>query len=274
MTKKLKLTEIVTTAGTQTRAKINIDTVHSYAQEMRDGAKFPPVVVFHDGSKYILADGFHRVMASAENDFVDIQAEVNKGTKSDALKFALAVNAQHGLRRTNDDKRKSVELALAEWPKISDRKMAEICCVSYNFVGEVRKEQLSSNDSSTDSTRIGADGKTRKLPKKKSKSKPVPEVSAESPEPSPEEAAHIVTHEEPEYPATPRVEQAPEAADSIEAVVDTAFNDFVTSSDAILDEITGLGSIIDDIQPVNRSEASKRVRAISSICKTLLTQIG
>ena len=49
--------------GTQPRASIDFDTVFDYMDAMTDGADFPPVVVFYDGTHYWLADGFHRVKA-------------------------------------------------------------------------------------------------------------------------------------------------------------------------------------------------------------------
>lgn len=187
----LKLQDIVTTAGTQIRAKIDAEAVSDYADAMTDGVKFPPVVVFHDGSEYILADGFHRVMAASRNGFKDILAEIHKGTKADALKYALGANAAHGIKRTNADKRRSVELALAEWPKLSDRQIAEICAVSNNFVSEQRKSQLSSDDSSEPQTRIGRDGKERKMPERK----PAPIVDVE-PSLTPAKAREIVAEAE------------------------------------------------------------------------------
>ena len=185
----LKLAKIVTTAGTQIRARIDTDTVDQYAEAMREtSAQFPPVVVFHDGSEYILADGFHRVMAASRNGFLDIKAEIHKGTKADALKFALGANSSHGLRRTNADKRRSVELALAEWPDLSDREIAKICGVGHPFVGDVRGQLVS--DSSCDApptTRIGADGKRRKVPVRHEQvEEEIAEPAPVAPEPEPE----------------------------------------------------------------------------------------
>lgn len=174
---KLKLTQIVTTAGTQIRAAINEDVVAQYASDMVNGDQFPTIVVFHDGSQYILSDGFHRVLAAARNDFLDIEADVRKGSRQDALKHALTANCSHGLRRTNADKRRSVELALEEWPNTSSRELAKMCGVSDMFVGTVR-DQLQTDCS----CRIGADGKERKLPVKSeaAKSEPVDIKRAES----------------------------------------------------------------------------------------------
>jgi len=165
-TKSIQLSEIVTTAGTQIRAKIDTEVVETYAVEMIDGAQFPPVDIFHDGNQYILADGFHRVMAAARNGFKDVLAVVHKGTKSDALKFALAANATHGLKLSPADKRRSVVLALEEWPKLSDRELAKICSVSDKTVAAVRNETTAEIPQLL-KTRIGADGKERKLPTKK-----------------------------------------------------------------------------------------------------------
>jgi hypothetical protein len=209
--KPIKLSDIVTTAGTQIRARIDQDTVAEYAEAMKDASnKFPPVVVFHDGSQFILGDGFHRALAATRNGFKDILAEVRTGTKADALKYALGANTAHGLRRTNSDKRRSVVLALAEWPKVSDREIARICAVSNNFVSDTRKTQLSSNDSSEKpEKRTGADGRTRRVPKRKPRPK-VEKASEPSPAPEPEEPPRIRTAIEEMTETESKPEQKPE----------------------------------------------------------------
>ena len=176
MTKKLKLSEIVTDAGTQVRAGLSEATVSDYAEALADGATFPPIVVFYDGSRYIAADGFHRVHAAIRNSATQIECDVRKGNKADALKFALGCNAHHGLRRTNADKRHAVELALREFPKVSDVAISEMCLVGRELVAEIRKSQTLDNQPNqiaqpVDSdrlnpppTRIGLDGRERKLP--------------------------------------------------------------------------------------------------------------
>jgi ParB-like chromosome segregation protein Spo0J len=163
MKKRLKLSEIITTAGTQIRASLHAPTVNEYAEAMATGVKFPPVIVFHDGEKYILADGFHRLMAAGEQGLVEITADVRTGTKSDALKFALGANAAHGLRRTNADKRRSVEVALAEWPELSNREIARICAVHPDLVGSVRR-QLAESASDSAQAANDAEGKECSVP--------------------------------------------------------------------------------------------------------------
>lgn len=192
MPKPLKLAKIVTDAGTQSRVSINEDTVAEYSAAMLDGAKFPAVVVFHDGSQHFLADGFHRVMAANRAGLKDILADVKTGTRLDALEYSLRANQSHGLRRSNADKRFAVWMALREkdWAEKSDRWLSEVCGVSPSTVGAIRaehdKSQLSKLDSSTEQVRIGKDGKKRKVPEKKA-AEPQPE-----PEPPEEEKPHVV----------------------------------------------------------------------------------
>lgn len=165
MTKKIKLSEIVTDAGTQVRAGLNETTVADYAEALADGAKFPPVIVFHDGSHYIAADGFHRIHAAVRNGATQIECDVRKGGKTDALKFALGCNAHHGLRRTNADKRHAVEIALHGFPNVSTVAIARMCLVGDELVAEIRKGQpTDSGRLRPPPMRVGLDGKARKLP--------------------------------------------------------------------------------------------------------------
>lgn len=161
MIKKIKLSAIDTESGTQTRVLLHEETIADYAEAMKGRVKFPPVIVFHDGTVYYLADGFHRVMAAIRNGAKEIEADVRKGSCLDALKYALGANTDHGLRRTNADKRKCVTLALAAFGKLSDRGIADMCGVGAPMVGEQRK---SSNCNNITVPRTGLDGKTRKLP--------------------------------------------------------------------------------------------------------------
>lgn len=165
MIKTLKVSEIVTDAGTQVRAGLNDITVADYAEALADGAKFPPVIVFHDGNRYIAADGFHRIHAVIKNGAKVVECDVRKGGKTDALKFALGCNAHHGLRRTNADKRHAVGMALREFPNVSTVAIAKLCLVGDELVAEMRKAQpTDSGRLASPPMRVGLDGRERKLP--------------------------------------------------------------------------------------------------------------
>ncbi len=165
--------------GTQPRAEINLDTVNDYAQAMEGGAEFPPVSLYHDGATYWLADGFHRYHAARELQRETLPALIYEGTQREAILFSVGANQYHGLRRSNQDKRRAVEMLLAdeEWVQCSDRWIAEQCGVSNRFVGIVRKELCTVH--SCDEPRTGKDGKTRKLPEQHEPEPPCAEVDSE-----------------------------------------------------------------------------------------------
>src|SRR5689334_5635307 len=87
--------------GTQPRATIHNEWIRDYADDLRAGATFPPVVVFHDADSgdFWLADGFHWVGATREAGFTEIEADVRQGTRRDAALFSVGANGQHGHRR-------------------------------------------------------------------------------------------------------------------------------------------------------------------------------
>ena len=116
----VKLDDLVT-EGLQVRCSTNKDVAAEYAEAIKDGAKFPPVIVYRHaagsasakapGGKYLLADGYHRVGAARELGLVEIEADVREGGYNEALRFALQANTAHGLRLTNADKSRALELA-------------------------------------------------------------------------------------------------------------------------------------------------------------------
>ena len=106
--KYLNLEEIVIDGGTQPRAELNLAVVAEYAEEMQNGATFRPIHVVWDGQTYRLADGFHRYHAAKQIGLQVTNDLVTRGTVRDAILVALSANHQHGLRRTNEDKRRAV----------------------------------------------------------------------------------------------------------------------------------------------------------------------
>jgi hypothetical protein len=128
--------------GTQARLGADTDTVEDYTEAMRAGAVFPSVVVFKDEAGACwLADGFHRVEAADRCGHKEILVTVLRGSLRDAILYAVGpANADHGLRRTNEDKRRCVTRLLKddEWSKWSDRQIAKHCRVSDRFVNGLR----------------------------------------------------------------------------------------------------------------------------------------
>lgn len=135
----LKCEQIEATSATQIRVKLDKSVIDMYQQDIEDGADFPAIVVFNEGKgskRYILADGFHRLLAHVNAGRDKIDCEVRKGGMHEALLHALGANRDHGLRRSNADKRHAVEMALKD-PEISQltrQEIADICGVTKRTV--------------------------------------------------------------------------------------------------------------------------------------------
>lgn len=168
MIQPIQVALIRTDGGTQPRAGVTMAVVEEYVEALTDGADFPPVKVVYDGQSYWLYDGFHRVEAHRLAQAPMIDAEVAQGTVEDAKWLSFAANTAHGLRRTTADKRRAVEAALLHprGQKASDRGIAEHVGVSHVMVASVRGELTATGRIFQLETRVGQDGKERRLPEK------------------------------------------------------------------------------------------------------------
>lgn len=139
--KVLNLQSIRIDGGTQARTAINNDLVSDYAAAMSEGTRFPEIECYFDGVDHWLVDGFHRLHSMLTLGKASAPVMVFNGTLRDAVLHSLGVNTGHGLRKSNDDKRKSVQTMLndAEWCQLSDREIAKHCGCSHTLVGQLRK---------------------------------------------------------------------------------------------------------------------------------------
>lgn len=155
----MDIQKIRTDGGTQPRAEVNWLIVADYAEQMQEGAHFPPVTVFYDGTDYWLADGFHRVAAAKKIGLLQFDTDVKQGTQEDAIIASCAANATHGLRRSNPDKQRAVETMLRVRPGWSNRQIADHCAVHHDMVGTIRaKLELTGGIRQSD-VREGRDGR-------------------------------------------------------------------------------------------------------------------
>ncbi len=147
--KDLLLDEITLDSDTQPRVEANRRALEEYAELVRyEEEQFPPVVVFWDGQRYLLADGYHRYAAYKGGWRKTIPCRIYSGSKRDAVLYSVGANGRHGLNMTNADKRRVVIKLLEdpEWSQWSDREIARRCHVDHSFVGKLRKS-LGSNTS-------------------------------------------------------------------------------------------------------------------------------
>jgi hypothetical protein len=161
---------------------MNFIIVEDYAQAMKEGQIFPP-----HGETYWLWDGFHRCKAAEQIGLPEINIRVTKGDFEYAEWLALGANKTHGFRRSNEDKRRAVELALRH-PRakiLSSNQLAGHCGVSQPFVDKMRATY---NGYKSD-IRTGKDGRTintanigkRKTTKPPTAANIAPEVKAQLP---------------------------------------------------------------------------------------------
>ncbi len=183
---RIKLTLLTIDVNLQQRVEINNSVVDDYANAYSEGTELPPITVWREegsgeqgvGSsdnnqlfdshnseltttarcplptpRYYLVDGFHRVEAAKQAGITELPFIEKSGTYREALLFSLTVNATHGLRRSNADKRKAVMTLLedSEWSQWSDRVIAKQCGVSNRFVSNLRQKFIHTNqDTSCD----------------------------------------------------------------------------------------------------------------------------
>lgn len=178
---KLQLAALAMDSKTQQRHGTSDDAVKEYVDAIKNGVTLPPIDVFFDGVMYYIGDGWHRVLAYKEAGHSCIFAIVHDGTLRDAIYHACGANKEHGLRRTNADKKQAVMTLLndSEWVTLSDRMIASHCGLSDKTVAHYR-ENVSCGNSATEK-RTGKDGKSYKSTKpaasKPKKSEATKEVS-------------------------------------------------------------------------------------------------
>lgn len=79
--------------------------VHTYAEEMKAGAKFPPILVGGFEDRQIVVDGYHRVMACKKLKIEYIQGVLKKYDDFQTLlEDSVKANNHHGIRYTSQDK--------------------------------------------------------------------------------------------------------------------------------------------------------------------------
>lgn len=114
MAETLPLKAIKLDVELQPREDIDRDLVAAYAEAMVEGAEFPPVVVFRNGSaEHLLSDGWHRYYAHKALDRKQIAAEVLEGDRLAALRYSIGANAAHGRQRSEMTLRRAYQIACA-----------------------------------------------------------------------------------------------------------------------------------------------------------------
>lgn len=112
---KLGLTQLNIDPAIDVRQKLDEETIQEYMDSFED---LPAVVVFETAGEFLLADGFHRAIAAQRRGISEIEAEVRKGSREDALEYAAYANTRHGKRLNPEERREAIRrlrLLRPEW---------------------------------------------------------------------------------------------------------------------------------------------------------------
>jgi hypothetical protein len=122
----VKLALLVMDMAYQARAEMDEGTIQEYAELCAEpGFHYDtPLVVYKIEGKLNVVEGFHRVAGALRANVTELLAEIREGTKLDAMRCAIGANV--GLRRSNADKKRAIEMAFREFSAYSDREIARI----------------------------------------------------------------------------------------------------------------------------------------------------
>lgn len=157
--KFIPIERILVDQGTQSRVAVSQEVLVDYAEALKRGDKFPPIVVFglEDFSVYWPGDGHKRIQACLRAGKKEILAEVRIGTLEDARWYSLSANKTHGARRSRADVTWAIQLALThpQSQNMSDAQIARHVGASGKTVAAQRRHLGNS-----EVNRTGKDGRT------------------------------------------------------------------------------------------------------------------
>lgn len=179
--------------GTQSRVAIDAQAVADYAEAMESGAELPPLTAFFDGVAYWLADGFHRYHAARKIGREAVSVESRQGTVQDALMYSYGANQGHGLRRSNEDKRKAIagmlklvedwsDNRIAKHVGVSDKTVAACRASIFGISEDSQKVRTVERGGTTYQANVSNVGKSKpEAPPAPAPAKPAPKVIREEP---------------------------------------------------------------------------------------------
>lgn len=95
---KIDISSIVRAPHLQPRNKVSEAVVNRYANQMLNGAAFPPVRVHRVKGVLFLVDGFHRLEAAMANGETTIRADIVDSNMDEARTQAALANLQNALQ--------------------------------------------------------------------------------------------------------------------------------------------------------------------------------
>lgn len=141
-TQTVAIDKIILDPDSQPRIGEHRDTVDAYCEAIDQGEALPPVMLAFDGERHYLADGHLRLLAYGKQGVTEVEALIFEGGLAEAQWYAYGANAKHGLRLTNAEKRRAVELAVrhGRGSEMSARDLSAYLGVGKQLVADIRGE--------------------------------------------------------------------------------------------------------------------------------------
>jgi ParB-like chromosome segregation protein Spo0J len=136
----IAIDRVVVDEQTQPRRGLSDSVIRNMIDDLRAGDVLPEIIVYQDGDKYWLADGWHRMTAYKLEGKSVIEAKVYTGSARDAFLTALASNRAVPL--TLDERKQAARRMLMdeEWTKMSDREIGRRCGIDGKTVTSMRND--------------------------------------------------------------------------------------------------------------------------------------
>lgn len=136
----VKIEDVTVDPAANPRVALNEEHVADLMAAYTAEEDVPPPLCYEVGDDLKLSEGFHRWEALRRLKRIRLTVQVVTGTEDEWAAHTFGSNKGHGLKRTNPDKRRCVELFLNRFPRWADTRIADAAGVSNNFVGDVRKQ--------------------------------------------------------------------------------------------------------------------------------------
>ena len=181
MTLTLPIDKIDIRSQYQIRFHLDETRVNEYAELMREGVEFSPILVGEfvgyrgpdPDPTYFLLDGFHRIEAARRAGLSEIAVNVVQvSSQAEKIEQALRANIHHGLPLTAEERRRAVMFVISCYPKETLQRLAFRCGVSKSTVARCRDELYQMGKLKLNGTTTGEDGKQRKQKYDKRDEKP------------------------------------------------------------------------------------------------------
>jgi len=132
------------------RRKNDAETIKRYSELIKEGAEFPPPVVFEiqttleatNGKKlsrtqFLCVDGVHRIEAAQRIGETSILCVVKPGTMEEAIWFAAGANKAHGLPMDGESKRNVIGILVKAFPNKTQREIATQVGCTQQYVQKI-----------------------------------------------------------------------------------------------------------------------------------------